>query len=101
MPANIAKWLTPEEKGIYQAHLDYFSDLNEHPERPQAFTDAIAVSQKFLKSLAACRALMEEAKQYIEDDLSGMPFDDDQVKELEERGKAIYEKLAQAIGKGE
>ena len=50
--------------------------------------------------LAECRRLMEKAKQYIEDDLSGMPFDDDQVKELEARGKRIYTELAQAI-KGE
>lgn len=65
-PDEIKEWLEPEEKGICQAYLDYFSDLDEHPERSQAFTDAVGAAKTFLESLAACRKHSEQRRELME-----------------------------------
>lgn len=95
----------PQGYGTFQGRASAYSDIWErivfngrsvpngtiHPEMYNRKND------KWSRLVAAQRELMAEAKQYIEDDLSGMPFDEEQAKQLEDRGKEIYDKLAKQI----
>lgn len=89
---KIMEWLTPEE---WEGYLGFMGYACVH----KALDTSGVV--KLAESLASTRAserrkqaLLEEAQQFIQDDISGMPFDADQVKELENRGKKIYKAIA-------
>lgn len=79
------EWLSVEEWELYRECLKWKDMYGRESTR-------IA-----LESLAEQRELMSESKQYIEDDLSGMPFDEEQAKQLNGRGQEIYGELAKCI----
>lgn len=99
--------LTEEENAL----LDGCRRTLEQDTQPLPTTEKGVVADltiEALESLAASRAsearkkkLLEKAKQYIQDDISGMPFDEEQVRQLEQRGKDIYAALAAELEGGE
>jgi hypothetical protein len=55
---KIKEMLSPpygDEWTIYEGYLDYMSSLDQHPERPQDFTDFVKVAMIYLRSLALSR----------------------------------------------
>lgn len=90
----IEQWLTEEEWDDYRLAQKYVERIKR---KLSNLTLKEETTLKSYESLATCRELMADAKRCIQDDLSGMSFDEYQAKQLEERGKEIYDKLAKQL----
>lgn len=93
---DVKEWLTAEELTQYERYVGWAKKESKLHPKDYDVRHKLGIHgiPPILESLAASRALLAEAKQYVQDEFRSMAFDEEQEREWQRKGQDLITAIA-------